>query len=328
MKKLTKIMGKSIAAGGLLATAMTMPTAVQAAQDKNIILLQPTEECTYCADYKRFFAKDAKAAGLNYEITTSVFDPSNQANQVEQAISKKPDAIVLWPVDVNALIPSMRKIKKAGIPLVISDAMPNEYSKPFWDVYTGGNSEAIGRESAKAMVAAFKAKGYGDKGQIFAITGTPGAPTSLGRMKGFTEELHKLAPGIKVVGKQSGNWDQNVSMTAASSFFTRYGDKVQGVYAVEDLMMAGVIVAAERSGIDPKKLALVGVGCEVTGYNNIKNGKQFATVLSDAYSDAKYAVDAVVKLLDGVKQDKYRYIPNPMITNQNLNECNLVDTKA
>lgn len=328
MKQWKKWINQSVLFTGVMAGAMGMSLSAQAAQGKSIILLQPTEECTYCADYARFFKKEADAAGLKYEITTSVFDPSNQANQVEQAISKKPDAIVLWPVDVNALIPSMRKIKKAGIPLVISDAMPSEYSKPFWDVYTGGNSEAIGRESAKAMVEAFKAKGFDNKGQIFAITGTPGSPTSLGRMKGFTEELNKLAPGIKVVGSQPGNWDQNVSMTAASSFFTRYGDKVQGVYAVEDLMMAGVIVAAERAGLDPKKLALVGVGCEVTGYKNMQNGKQFASVLSDAYSDAKYAVDAVVKLLDGVKQDKYIYIPNPIITDQNLAACNLAEPQA
>ena len=296
-------------------------SAAQTAEGKSVILLQPTEECTYCADYLRFFKKEATAAGLDFETTTSPFDPANQANQVEQAIAKHPDAIILWPVDANALIPSMRKIQKAGIPLIISDAMPAKQSERFWDVYTGGNSEAIGRESAKAMVEAFEAKGFGKEGEIFAITGTPGAPTSIGRMKGFKEELTKLAPGIKILDEQPGNWDQNVSMTAASSLFTRFGDKVEGVYAVEDVMMAGVIVAAERANIDAEKLALVGVGCEVPGYKNIKAGIQYATVLSDAYSDAKYAVDAAVKMLNGEKLDKYIYMPNPIITKDNLSDC-------
>ncbi len=298
---------------------------VLAAEAKSVILLQPTEECTYCADYVRFFKKEADAAGLKYEITTSPFDPANQANQVEQAIAKKPDAIILWPVDANALIPSMRKIQKAGIPLVISDAMPAKASEKYWDVFTGGNSEEIGRESAKAMVAAFDAKGFGKSGDIFAISGTPGTPTSIGRMKGFKEELSKIAPDIHVVGEQPGNWDQNVAMTAASSLFTRFGKDIKGVYAVEDLMMAGVIVAAERAGIDAKKLALVGVGCEVQGYKNIKDGIQYATVLSDAYSDAKYAVNATVKLLNGEKQEKYTYLPNPTVTKDNLNVCQGVE---
>ena len=105
----------------------------------------------------------------------------------------------------------MRKIQKAGIPLVISDAMPAKASEKYWDVFTGGNSEEIGRESAKAMVAAFDAKGFGKSGDIFAISGTPGTPTSIGRMKGFKEELSKIAPDIHVVGEQPGNWDQNVS---------------------------------------------------------------------------------------------------------------------
>ncbi|ALR15662.1 MULTISPECIES: sugar ABC transporter substrate-binding protein [Vibrio] len=310
----------ALATTAALASAATVSVA-QAAEGKSVILLQPTEECTYCADYLRFFKQEATAAGLDFETTTSPFDPANQANQVEQAIAKRPDAIILWPVDANALIPSMRKIQKAGIPLIISDALPAKQSERFWDVYTGGNSEDIGRESAKAMVDAFEAKGYGKKGEIFVITGTPGAPTSIGRMKGFTEELSKLAPDIKILGEQPGNWDQNVSMTAASSLFTRFGDQVEGVYAVEDLMMAGVIVAAERANIDASKLALVGVGCEVPGYKNIKAGIQYATVLSDAYSDAKYAVDAAVKLLDGEKLDKYIYMPNPIITKDNLSDC-------
>lgn len=302
-------------------TATASFSVAQAAEGKSVILLQPTEECTYCADYLRFFKDEATAAGLKFETTTSPFDPANQANQVEQAIAKRPDAIILWPVDANALIPSMRKIQKAGIPLIISDALPAKQSEKYWDVYTGGNSEDIGRESAKAMVEAFEAKGYGKKGEIFVITGTPGAPTSIGRMKGFTEELNKLAPDIKILGEQPGNWDQNVSMTAASSLFTRFGDQVEGVYAVEDLMMAGVIVAAERANIDAKKLALVGVGCEVPGYKNIEAGIQYATVLSDAYSDAKYAVDAAVKLLDGEKLEKYIYMPNPIIKKENLSDC-------
>ncbi|MFD1383554.1 sugar ABC transporter substrate-binding protein [Rhodanobacter aciditrophus] len=312
----------TVSAAVSMATVMASSSQASAGiEDKSVILLQPTEECAYCADYLKFFKKDATEAGFKFETVTSAFDPANQANQVEQAIAKRPDAIILWPVDVNALIPSMRKIKKAGIPLIISDAMPAKQSEPYWDVYTGGNSEEIGRESAHALVDAFKAKGHGEEGEIFVITGTPGTPTSIGRTKGFKEELAKIAPGIKILGEQPGNWDQNVAMNAASTLFTRFGDQVDGVYAVEDLMLAGVIVAAARANIDPTKLALVGVGCELEGYENIDAGVQHATVLSDAYSDAKYAVNAAVKLLNGEPQDKYTYLPNPIVTKETLDLC-------
>ena len=39
---------------------------VLAAETKSVILLQPTEECTYCADYVRFFKKEADAVGLKF----------------------------------------------------------------------------------------------------------------------------------------------------------------------------------------------------------------------------------------------------------------------
>ncbi|PPC79344.1 LacI family transcriptional regulator [Pokkaliibacter plantistimulans] len=314
-------LSKGMLVSTLLISALGTATAAEAAGKKSVILLSPTEECAYCADYVKFFRKEAEKKGLDYTITTSPFDPANQANQVEQAIAKHPDAIVLWPVDASALVPSMRKIKKAGIPLVISDATPLAESEKYWDVFTGGNSVDIGKESAKAMVDAFAAKGLGKEGKIFAITGTPGTPTSINRMKGFKEELAAIAPGIEIVGEQPGNWDQSVATNAAATLFTRFGADIKGVYAVEDVMMAGVIVAAQRAAIKPESLALVGVGCEVPGYHNIEAGLQYATVLSDALSDARYAVDATVKLLNGEPQEKYTYIPNPIVTKSNLAVC-------
>ncbi|QND44416.1 substrate-binding domain-containing protein (plasmid) [Rhizobium lusitanum] len=312
----------TVTASAAVAASVAYSGAARAAEGKSVVLLSPTEECTYCADYVRFFRTAAAKKGLKLEITTSPFDPANQANQVEQAIAKKPDAIVLWPVDANALVPSMRKIKQAGIPLVISDAPPNAQSERFWDVFTGGDNVAVGKQSAQAMVGAFKAKGLGTEGDIFAITGTPGTPTSIIRMESFKQELAAIAPGIKIVGEQPGNWDQSVATDAAAALFTKFGPSIKGVYSVEDVMMAGVIVAAQRAGIDPGKLALVGVGCELPGYNNIESGVQYATVLFDARSDALYAVNAVSDLLNGKTQEKYVYFPVPVVTKDNLSVCN------
>ena len=72
------------------------------------------------------------------------------------------------------------------------------------------------------MVEAFKAKGFGDSGNIVALVGPPGAPPTIDRLKGFQAELAKLAPGIRVVGSQPGNWDQTLSTSASASLFTQY----------------------------------------------------------------------------------------------------------
>lgn len=58
------------------------------------------------------------------------FDAADQAPQIDQAIVEKPAAIVLWPRDAGAIIPSLKKIKNAGIPLVLtnSEADPKQRS--------------------------------------------------------------------------------------------------------------------------------------------------------------------------------------------------------
>lgn len=64
-------------------------------------------------------------------------------------------------------------------------------------------------------------------------------------------------------------------------------------------MMAGAVVAAERAGLNPSKMAMVGVGCEPIGVSLIKSGKMYGTVKQLPIDEAGYAIDRVVALLDG-----------------------------
>ena len=64
-------------------------------------------------------------------------------------------------------------------------------------------------------------------------------------------------------------------------------------------MLAGVIVAAQRAGMDPKTLVLVGHNCSVEGVAALENGTQYASVLQSPIENGTYAAKAVANLLDG-----------------------------
>ena len=81
-----------------------------------VVLLSAPDVCGYCATYNNAARAAASERGIRLEVVTNKFDAAQQAAQVDQAIASKPDAIILWPVDENALVPSIRKIKAAGIP--------------------------------------------------------------------------------------------------------------------------------------------------------------------------------------------------------------------
>jgi ribose transport system substrate-binding protein len=208
----------------------------------------------------------------------------------------------------------MHKIQRAGIPLLLTDVLPDQKYDSLWRQYSGGNYEAEGRAAAHLMVDGFKAKGLGTTGAVIEITGYVGQAQTISRQQGFQDELAKIAPGIRVVGVQPGNWDQGTSTTAAAGLFTKFGKDIKGVYAQEDAMAAGAIVAAERAGLTPSKLAVVGVGCEPIGVNLLKSGKLYGTVLQSPVDEAHYAIDSVADLLNARKLDKLRYVPMPSVT--------------
>ena len=295
--------------------------AASAARGSKVILLTVTEECSYCALHLRAFKQAAADAGLNLEVKINNYNAAEQASQVDQAIAEKPAAIVLWPADAGAIIPSLKKIKNAGIPLVLTNSQPDPKYSDLWEVFTGPNDIGNGELAGEAMIKGFAAKGFGDKGKVFIVEGVPGTPPQIQRSKGFEEVLAKQAPGIVIAGKQPGNWDQTKATDAAAALFTQVGKETKGVYAQADNMLSGVIVAAKRAGIDPSSIVLVGSNCSVEGVNAIKDGTQYASVLQSPIDDGKYAAKAVVDLLDGKTQEKTIYLPHEIITKANVSDC-------
>lgn len=290
------------------------------AEGADVVLLTVTEECEYCALHLQAFRDTVEAAGINLDVKINDFDPAVQATQVEQALSQDPDLIVLWPADASALIPSIRRINEAGVPLIITNSAPDEEFADLWLTFTGPDDYGNGVSAARAMIQGFADTGVGDSGTVFVVTGVPGTPPQIQRLAGFTETLAAEASGIEVVADQPGNWDQTQATEAAAALFTQYPD-VDGVYAQADNMLAGVIVAAERAGIDPASLVLVGSNCSIEGVTAIEEGTQYASVLQSPIDDGLYAAEASIALLNGETVERVQYLPNPVVTADNVEEC-------
>jgi ABC-type sugar transport system substrate-binding protein len=290
------------------------------ADGADVVLLTVTEECEYCALHLESFREAVEAAGVNLDVKINDFDAATQATQVEQALSQNPDLIVLWPADASALVPSMRRIEEAGVPLIVTNSAPDAEFADLWLTFTGPDDYGNGVSAARAMIQGFEERGIGDSGTVFVVTGVPGTPPQIQRLAGFTETLAEEAPGIEVVDDQPGNWDQTQATDAAAALFTQHPD-VDGVYAQADNMLAGVIAAAQRSGIDPASLVLVGSNCSIEGVTAIEEGTQYASVLQSPIDDGLYAANAAVALLEGESVAPVQYLPNPVITADNVEEC-------
>ena len=136
-------------------------------------------------------SKNAKAAAaqhndVKFELLQAA-DADSQAQQIEQAIAKKPDALVVLPQDGAALTPVAQKAERAGIPVVNIDRL---FTKP--DAATAtvlGDNYQIGVLAADYIADQLKCKG-----NVVEIQGLAGISVTTDRSKGFSDELKKSCP--------------------------------------------------------------------------------------------------------------------------------------
>lgn len=290
--------------------------------DASVAMLALSTQCEFCAKVLKGTEEAVKGAGASFEAKISNFDAAEQAQQANQTIAQRPDAVVVYPADATAILPSLQKMMAAGISVVVVDSMPPREHEEFWDAYRGANDALYGTSAAKAMIAGMKAKGLPESGNLLVITGTPNSPATVIRMANFKKTLAAEAPGLKVLAAEPGEWDQAAAQTAAANLFTRYsGEKIAGVYAQADNMLAGAIEAAEGAGLEPKKMVMVGSNCTVQGVENIDNGKQYATFLDDGRAEGKLAGETALELAAGDSVEKYVYTPGTTITKGKTGKC-------
>jgi len=61
------------------------------------------------------------AQGGDCQIYNPENDASKQAQMVEDALVLKPDALVIKPIDQAAIVPALKKVNEAKIPIILLD---------------------------------------------------------------------------------------------------------------------------------------------------------------------------------------------------------------
>jgi ribose transport system substrate-binding protein len=266
----------------------------------------------YLATYAKRMKAQAAKDGVTLKVYSAKFDSSQQAQQFDQAISSKPDALIVNPVDAKAVVPSLLKARQAKIPVVASNTNVDSSGASLVKGFTGPNDELEGRQAAQLM-----AKALGGKGNVAVIQGQLGTTAQINRDKGFKEELAKTAPGIRILDEQPGNWDKNTSRSVAANFITRYGKRLDGIFGEDDTTASGAAQAVADAG-RKATLKVVGLGGSSLGFDGVKDGSIVGTILQSPVQDAVYAVDAAAAVAKGKSIPATRYLTPTVITKANI----------
>src|SRR3954465_901108 len=214
-------------------------------------------------------SKNAKAAAaqhkdIKFELMQAA-DADSQAQQIEQAISQKPDALVVLPQDGEALTPVAQKAERAGIPVINIDRL---FTKP--DAATAtilGDNYQIGVLAADYIGDQLKCNG-----NVVEIQGLAGISVTTDRSKGFRDELKKKCPngGVKIVASQPGDFNPDTGLKVMENILNAQ-KKIDAVYTHDDDMAQGVVQAIRNAGRD-KEMFLTGGGGSQDAMKQIKAG--------------------------------------------------------
>ncbi|ERH61744.1 MocB [Pantoea dispersa EGD-AAK13] len=286
--------------------ACMLPAAVMA-KDIQLGVSMALFDDNFLTILRTAMQKEMQKDNIKGQVEDAKGDVAQQLQQVQNFIGQGVDAIIVNPVDTNAVKPIMDAATKAGIPLVFVNRKPAGQLTDKM-AYVGSDSELAGRLQMEAL-----AKAMNGKGNVAILMGDLANESTRDRTKGVEAVVAKY-PGIKVVQKQTAKFTRNDAVDVVSNWMTA-GDDIQAIASNNDEMAIGALQAL---GKNPNHILIAGVDGTPDALQMLKNGKMVATVFQDAKGQGEGAVQTAVKLANGEKVEKIINIPYQLITKDNM----------
>jgi ribose transport system substrate-binding protein len=237
---------------------------------------------------------EAKAAEIgNIELTFNAppgkVDANVQLQMVEDAITKRANAIMLAPLNKDALTPGVEKAKAAGIKVIMIDS---GVSTKNYDAFFATNNGNAARLAADTL-----AKLIGEKGKIAIINAQAGAGTTMTRENEFKDQIKTKYPNIQIVGVQYSDGDKTKAMNQALDFMTANPD-LAGFYGCNEGSTVGLAQAVAQNG-KSEKIKVVGFDFSNDTKALIQKKAIQATMVQNPYQMGYQGVDAAVRALKG-----------------------------
>ncbi|WFA10131.1 sugar ABC transporter substrate-binding protein [Tissierella sp. Yu-01] len=267
---------------------------------------------TYIVDAAKAYVTEN--SDLTIDVQDAQEDVIKQQDQINAFIEQGVNALIVVPVDTSAMEPITQAAKDAGIPLVFVNRNPfGEDSVPE-NVYYVGSQEVIAGE----LQMEFVGEQLSGKGNVAILMGILSNEGAVKRTEGNELVISEQYPDIKVLAKETGNWQRDQGLSITENWLTAYGNDLNAILANNDEMALGALKAARDAGRDD--IIVVGVDAIPDALASVEEGGMAATVLQDAVGQGQGAVVAAHKALKGESQDSITWVPFKLVTIDNLAE--------
>src|SRR5579883_345207 len=240
-------------------------------------------------------------------------DRDQQIQVVENFMTRRVSAIVLAPLDYQALVRPVHNSVRAKVPVVVmdSDLKSDEYvSFVATDNYKGG--QLAGDEMGKLL---------GGKGNVVLLRYAVGSASTEAREAGFLDVLKTKYPEIKLISSdQHAGATRELAYQVSQNLLNRFGREVNGIFCPCEPPTIAMTKALRDLGLAGGKVKMVGFDAGSQSVLDMKNGDVQALVVQNPMLMGYLGVVTAVKHLKGEKVEKRIDTGVVLVTPENMNE--------
>ncbi len=257
---------------------------------------------------------EAEKRGIELIFTDAQANVEKQISDVQYLIEQKVDYIILAPKLYDELGEALQLSKDAGIPVILLDRKAKgEAGKDYLTLIA---SDFIWQSQQAGKLLAEATSG---RANIVELTGTVGSSVAIERSKGFKDIIDQYEE-MTVIASQSADFTRVDAKKVMGSIIRERGKEITAVYAHNDEMAIGAIIALKGAGINPgKDIIIVSIDGERDALKAIIANDLYATIECNPFMGA-ITFDVIERHLAGEKIEPFIIIKDRIFTKQNAIE--------
>ena len=249
----------------------------------------------------------ADEAGAELIVSDAQNDTAQQQDDIQNFVTQQVNAILVNPVDSDAVVPAIEAANQANIPVIALDrgASGGELATTIAsDNVQGGN--LAGEELIRLV----------GSGSVAQLEGTPGADPARDRGQGFQDAIDAQS-AVEVVASQSANFDRAEGLNVAENIL-QANPNIAGIFAQNDEMALGAVQALGGSAGDDVKV--VGFDATEDGLSAIQDGTMNATVAQQPAEIGSLGVENAISVINGESVEENIPVEVQLVTPENVSE--------